>query len=362
MISSRPVDILITGKIRSREICLGVFSMAARLCAAGVFRRIIFSGWREDFELHPDLIQQLRALQVVVVDNGPGLPVRSIGHYWEQIKTLQGGLACIEDGVHVFKTRTDMLFFEGDETVREIISKNVGFPSELEGFRERIWIPSFVGVQPFFMADQCFLGLAEDLRKFIAYDATFESSGVHIPLFPGSQTHPSAASAEIRFWITPFFQKFPLLREYLDIVPYSMNGYPHYPALQEYQLQSGFYQEYLAVYWQVLHRLFRVSEGRFVISNGLDEQGRIIVRAKSHTHDPADFIHAVRHLESPFPVSFSSDHGLSTFLGADARAPFFDVYSRAASRVSTYAYSVERREGYHRYKQELAQLAGFSQP
>jgi hypothetical protein len=361
MSPSRTVDILITGKIRSREICLGVFSMAARLRAAGVFRRIVFSGWREDFEQHADLIQQLEALQVVLVDNGPALPVRSIGHYWEQVKTLQGGLACIEDGVHVFKTRTDMLFFEGDETVRGLVSKNVGFPSGMEGFSEKIWIPSFVGVQPFFMADQCFLGLAEDLRKFIAYDATFESSGVHVPLFPGSQTHPSAASAEIRFWITPFLHKFQFLREYLDIVPYSMNGYPHYPALQEYQLQSGLYQEYLAVYWQVLHRLFRVSEGSFVISNGLDEQGRIIVRAKAHTHNPDDFIHAVRHLESPFPVSFSSDQSLSNFLCGDATAPFFEVYSQAASRVSVYAYSAERRDGYRRYKQELAQLAGFSQ-
>ena len=288
--------------------------------------------------------------------------MRSIGHYWEQVKTLAGGLACIEDGVHVFKTRTDILFLGGDETVQDIVSKHVGFPAQLEGFKQRIWIPSFVGLQPFFMADQCFLGLAEDLRKFLAYDATFEASGVHIPLFPGSQTHPSAASAEIRFWITPFVHKFGQLREYLDVIPYSMNGYAHYPALQEYQLQSEHYQEYLALYWQVLSRLFQVSEGSFVIAHGLDAEGRVIVRAKSHAHNPPDFIQAACHLETPFPVSFSSDQGLASFLLGDARAPFFQIYSQAASRSAHYAYTPDRRDGFQRYKDELSRLAAFPHP
>ncbi|MEY3200948.1 MAG: hypothetical protein RIR70_498 [Pseudomonadota bacterium] len=355
-------DILITGRVRHPQIFLTVIEMALQLRSQGVARRVIFSGWGEDFEQFPSLADHLAQHDVLAINNGPSLKLRSVGNYWDQIKTLETGLECIEDGVHVFKTRTDMLFANAGDTLAQIIADNIAIPCGVEGFRHRIWIPSFVALQPFFMADQCFFGLAEDLRQLINYDASIEARGIDIPLFPGSATHPAAASAEIRLWITPFLARYPQLREYLNVFPFSMNGHPHYPAIQQFQLQSSFYQEYLAIYWQLLARIFRVSPGHFVIAQGLDDEGRVIVRARSHDNPLPDFIDGAFTLKTPFPVSCSCDQGLHRFLASGLQAPYFAEFSSAASRVLDYRQTPERRDGFRSYLNALSEVAAPSTP
>jgi hypothetical protein len=255
-----------------------------------------------------------------------------------------------------------MLFANASETLAEIIAANIAIPCGVEGFRHRIWTPSFVALQPFFMADQCFFGLAEDLRQFINYDASIEARGIAIPLFPGSATHPAAASAEIRLWITPFLARYPQLREYLNVFPFSMNGYPHYPLIQQFQLQSQFYQEYLAIYWQVLTRIFRISPGQFVIAQGLDDEGHVIIRARSHDNPLPDFIDGALTLKTPFPVSCSCDQGLHRFISGGVAKPYFPEFSSAASRVLDYHQTPARRDAFRSYLNALSEVAASPAP
>jgi len=355
-------DILITGRVRHPQIFQTVIQMAVKLRTQGIVRRVIFSGWSEDFEQFPSLADHLAQYDVLAINNGPSLKMRSVGNYWDQIKTLETGLERIEDGVHVFKTRTDMLFTDASETLAKIIAANIAIPCGIQGFRNRIWIPSFVALQPFFMADQCFFGLAEDLRQFINYDASIEARGIDIPRFPGSATHPSAASTEIRLWITPFLARYPQLREYLNVFPFSMNGYPHYPTIQKFQLQSRFYQEYLAIYWQVLTRIFRISAGRFVIAQGLDHEGRVIIRSRSHDNPLPDFINGALTLKTPFPVSCSCDLGLQRFISSGIAKTYFPEFSSAASRVLDYHHTPARRDAFRSYLKALSEVAAPSTP
>ena len=351
------VDALITGKIRDPQVFGQVMSMMIRLRDRGVFRRIILSAWQEDLILMKDFITQLVINHVLVVDNGRELPVRSCGNYWEQVKTLQGGLEQIEDGILVFKTRTDILFYGGDETVAAIVTQNLGCTCNLYGLKHKIWIPSFVALQPFFMADQCFMGLADDFRKFLRFDADIEAQGVEVALYPGSLTHPAAASAEIRFWLQPFLEQFEVLRSYRKIWPLSMNGFPHYPEIQAFNMKSEIYLEYLSIYWTILNSAFQVSEGKFCIVNSIDKEGNAIVRANSHSNNSIEFIADAISLVTPYPISFSTGAGLKRMIDSENDTFVLNVYESAYQRAINYSLSTERILAFDTYLKQLIAIA-----
>jgi hypothetical protein len=357
MTSDTKVDGLVTGKIRDIQVFLQVMSMMIRLRDRGIFRRIILSIWNEDLVLLNDLIATLRNAKVLVLDNGIGLPIRSCGNYWEQVKTLQSGLEQIEDGVMLFKTRTDMLFYGADDTVANIVAQNQGFPCHSFGIKHKIWIPSFVAMQPFFMADQCFMGLADDFRRFMRFDADVEAQGISISLYPGSVTHPAAASAEIRFWLQPFLEQFEVLRSYRKVWPYSMNGYSHYPSLQTFQLSSPIFQEYLAVYWSILHGAFRVSEGNFCIVNAIDAHGNAIVRANAHSNNSIEFVTDALDLKTPYPVSFSTDLGLKRLIETSNDGFRRSIFEPAWQRARDFKNTDERIQMFEKYLNQLTHLA-----
>ncbi|MDD5029335.1 MAG: hypothetical protein PHH58_07530 [Rhodoferax sp.] len=351
------VDGLVTGKIRDPQVFLQVMSMMIRLRERGVFRRVILSAWHDDLAAQATAVAALTQAGVLIVDNGADLPVRSCGNYWEQVKTLQGGLERIEDGVLMFKTRTDMLFYGGDDTVANIVGQNQGFACHAFGIKHRIWIPSFVALQPFFMADQCFMGLAEDFRRFMRFDADIEAQGTEVALYPGSLTHPAAASAEIRFWLQPFLEQFEVLRSYRKVWPLSMNGHPQYPVLQAFQLGAPVFQEYLAVYWSILYEAFRVSEGKFCIVNSIDAQGKVIVRANAHSNNSVEFIADALDLKTPYPVSFSSDIGLKRLIEVGTDSFRLSMYEPAYQRVREFSYTPERIRLFDNYLKQLTAIA-----
>jgi len=362
MNSTLKVDGLVTGKIRDPQVFLQVMSMMIRLRERGVFRRVILSAWHDDLVAQAASVTAMTQAGVLIVDNGADLPLRSCGNYWEQVKTLQGGLEQIEDGVLMFKTRTDMLFYGGDDTVADIVSQNQGFPCHAFGITHRIWIPSFVALQPFFMADQCFMGMAQDFRRFLRFDADIEAQGTLVALYPGSLTHPAAASAEIRFWLQPFLEQFEVLRNYRKVWPHSMNGHPQYPELQALQMRSPIYQEYLAVYWSILYTSFRVSEGRFCIVNSIDAQGQVVVKANAHSNNSEAFTADALNLKTPFPVSFSSDIGLRRLIETDFDPYRQEIYEPAWQRVKDFSNSAERIQAFDSYLQQLTKLAYPNHP
>jgi hypothetical protein len=351
------VDCLVTGRVRNSQVFEAAMSPLLVLRSQGMFRRIVLSVWNDDVAENPGLMDSLVSQGVVLIQNGGPLPVRSVGNYWEQVKTLEGGLGDIEDGVHVFKTRTDMLYFGGATTIADIVQRNVGIPSGQHGFQYKIWIPSFVAFWPFFMADQCYLGAAKDLRHFLRFDADVEAKGIPIALYPGSTTHPSAASAEIRFWLQPFLDRFPLLREYSSIWPHAMNGHAIYPDIQLHLWQNPLYQEYLAVYWKLIADLFRVSEGKFGIVQQIDEQGRAVVRARAHENNSTAFVSDILQLRTPYPVSFSTDAGLRALVQEGTDQAHAALFRDAWQRIGCYEKTPQRMQHHRQLHDQILKMA-----
>lgn len=351
------VDCLVTGRVRNAQVFEAAMYPLLVLRAQGVFRRIVLSVWNDDVVENPVLMNSLVSQGVVLVQNGGALPVRSVGNYWEQVKTLEGGMGEIEDGVHVFKTRTDMLYFGGAPTIADIVQRNAGIPSGQYGFAYKLWIPSFVAFWPFFMADQCYLGAAQDLRHFLRFDADVEAKGTPIALYPGSATYPSAASAEIRFWLQPFVDRFPVLREYCAIWPHAMNGHAVYREIQFYLWDDPLYQEYLAIYWKLIADLFRVSEGKFGIVQQFDEQGRAVVRARAHENNSTAFVPDMLHLHTPYPVSFSSDAGLGALVREGGDSAHAALFRAAWQRVCRYEKTPQRIQQHRQLHAHILTLA-----
>jgi hypothetical protein len=354
---SNPVSLLLTGKIRDIRITEVVFQTLLPLVRTGMFREVVFSGWQDDQTQFPEFFDRLAHEGIKFVSSGQGLAIRSKWNFWEQMATLENGLNYIEDGVYVFKTRCDLIVPNIAKVIGSILWANIGVHCGAYGFKKKIWVPSFVPAQPFFIADQCYLGLAEDLRKFVNFDATYEAKGVEIPFYPGSTSHPSAAATESRFWIAPFLSAHPLLREYLEIIPYSMNGFSHYNDLERFQIEQLYYQEYLALYWHVVHQIFRISRLEFYLGHHVDDTGRIMVRARSHNFAADNFIHDVFYTEKKFPTSVSEDNGFRSFFVGKGDLKFFTVIQDALSRAYTYTRSKSRQIDYEHYVRALREKA-----
>ena len=354
---SPPTDVIITGQIRDPRIFITSVLAMLELRPVGKARRILVSVWEEDLQRHGALIDAIRGHGAEVFTSRQRSGIRSVGNYWEQLITLDRGLMQIEDDTLVFKTRSDLLFLNGARTVEGILDSNSNRWCHSMGISHRIWIPSFVAFQPFFMADQCYLALSQDLRKFVRYDAQIEALETPIPLYPGSPTHPSAASAEIRFWIQPFMDLFPVLRHYRDSWPLSSNGHPAHVEVNKLNLGTSVFKQWLSLYWHILDSCFRISEGSFVLAAGLDSSSNVVVRARSHSNNSDKLVLDGMSPVNNFPVSFSSDSGLKSFMLSDeSRSPplYYHLHLRQAFN---YSYDKGYMDALRSYTQGLVAIS-----
>jgi hypothetical protein len=352
-----PVDLLITGKIRDAQISELVIQSYIPLIHSKVFRKAIFSGWEDDRIKYPDFFEFLEKSGIEFRSCGFGSHVRSHWNFWEQLLTLEYGLNAIEDDVYVFKSRCDLFIPDAINAIPLLLKLNKEITCNAFGIKNKIWIPSFVPAQPFFLADQCYFGLSQDLRKFLNYDASYEVKNVNIPLYPGSETHPSAAATESRFWSSVFLHQFPILREYLEVLPYSMNGYSHYNDLERFQLENNFYQEYLSIYWYIVSQVFRVSSLQFYLCHSLDPKGNLVIRAKSHDFEAKNFMKDVFTENKNYPTSISKDYGFQKFVRGEDDNEYYSKYQKALRRALNYSKSRDRKYKFSLYLAELSKIA-----
>jgi hypothetical protein len=348
-----PIDGLITGQVRDARIFLTAVSALLELRNASKIRRVLVSVWEEDELNNLQLMDSLRQLGVRVITTSQNTTLRSVGNYWEQLRTLDRGLQEVEDGTLVLKTRADLVFLDGSRSIEKVLDATQGRWCHSLGLKHKIWIPSFVAFQPFFMADQCYLGLSDDLRKFVRYDAQLEAWDQQVAMFPGSKTHPSAASAEIRFWIQPFLDQFPVLFHYRHSWPHSLNGFPEHSLVHKTNLDSSLFNMWLAVYWHVMSCCFIVSEGNFLLGAGVDENSTILVRARSHSNNSENFIDDAINPVNNFPVSYSTDRGLKKFLSEQPASDFLCRYERALHEANSHQYDSHFIEQLGKYIEEI---------
>jgi len=205
--TSAPCSVVLTGQLRDPERLLASVRDWRRMGAEGLIDRIIVVTWREEADESPELCDQLQGLGAELIAL-PTPPIRGIGHVWPQTLALVRGLdALANENGWVLKTRADLSIDAG--LLRSLLT-SPGYldPAPMASpFSARIWAPWFELTKPFYVADECFLGRAGDLRQLCNFDESYSllwdiGCGVtHIRRF----IHPFRAVTSL---FEPFLERF----------------------------------------------------------------------------------------------------------------------------------------------------------
>jgi hypothetical protein len=259
------VSIVFCGLVRDPEVLKLAFATAVVLRAQGKVHRLLLSTWHGEIERVPDGRALLRALDVELVESAfpPALAVK--GNVFQQMLSMDRALDQIDDDDLVLRTRTDIVFL-GVAALEAVVTQDLALGPQLLDerggaiFGGRIWVPYFHPLMPFYFADQLYFGRAADLRRLNNYDflpEAYQITSRPHELHPG---HSSGAAAEIRRFLKPFLEKFPVLREYAQVWPKHCVGTALLCEVLAYNLASPLYRQYMALSLAMTYRYFRVGQ------------------------------------------------------------------------------------------------------
>jgi tetratricopeptide (TPR) repeat protein/SAM-dependent methyltransferase len=242
------IDVLFCGLARTPELLLRSVTELAALRQRQLVDRIVFSTWKGQIDSHADLRRSLAACRVELVESEePQYQGTSVFH---QMRALELGLDHLDGSRPVFKTRADVY-------VRpEFLEKLAADTHYLEPercddhavFQKKIWVPWFEITKPFYMGDECFFGASGDLRKLVNYDVSYD---VKYDL--------DAGRGHIRRFIHPFLSHFPVLADYLRSGAKTQHNTSERFETLRRNMNSPAFWDYLAVYYRILKRYFRVE-------------------------------------------------------------------------------------------------------
>ncbi len=201
------VDIIFTGLIRTPDRFKQSIEEMKEMQKEGIVNNIILSTWEGEPEKSPEVTDFLIKNKVEIIRSEEPNP-RGWGNIWCQMKSLDVGLDKVSEGRFVLKTRSDVHIKK--EFLRNIfINKNKLLKIEKDlpngnVFKHKVWNPYFELKTIFHMADECFFGERDDVRKLVNYDGSYDA----VYKVGGGINH-------IRRFIHPFLEKYPILYHYL---------------------------------------------------------------------------------------------------------------------------------------------------
>jgi hypothetical protein len=259
------ITVVMCGQMRSMHLLMLSLEQVYNLYLEGEVQRLILSTWRGEVEKVDGGAGFFRdrGIQVIESDFPPRLAIE--GNVFQQMLAMDRALDEIDDDDLVLRTRTDLAFASRD-ALRAVLAQDLTLGPVLidEGgppiFSERIWTPYFHPSFPFYFADQLFLGRARDLRKLNNYDMHTEAYGITSRPHECNPGHSSGAAAEIRRFLGPFLQRFPVLREYRFVWPKLCLGTPLMRDVLIHNMLSDCYPQYQALSLAMTARYFRVGD------------------------------------------------------------------------------------------------------
>lgn len=173
--STLPLNILVTGLLRTPERLRASIGDWSAMRSEGTAARVVMVTWESEAERDPDLCAELRDAGVELIIR-PDTKIRGIGNIWPQMYSMEVGLDAFEPGDLIFKTRADLWL---DPSFLAGVARTPGYldldlpDGAARRFERRVWIPWFERSTPFYWSDECFVGLASDLRVLINYDESY---------------------------------------------------------------------------------------------------------------------------------------------------------------------------------------------
>lgn len=277
------IDIVFTGLIREYDTFKKSLCDLDKLRKKGLVHNIILSTWIGETAKHPDILEFMDSLNIKIIESKEPEVNLNSPYYknkdfiWHQMKALDVGLANIESKKFVLKTRSDVYiqpdFIEKLAKEKENLLKIEKNLPNGNIFKYKVWVPWFELTKPFFMADECFFGLKEDLEKLYNYNKDyFEKYDL------GPDVH------HVMRYINPFLEKYPIFYSSLEkfrkdrsLKNYVKRNYPvMFEKLKKYnflkkaseksrfnilnsRLNNQEYVNLLAAYYSVLYSHFYIN-------------------------------------------------------------------------------------------------------
>ena len=366
----RRVNIVFCGLVRDPGLLNFALSAAIGLRNRGRVHRLIISTWLGEVEKIPDGRDYLASIGVELVESEMPAALERPGNVFQQMLVMDRALDTIDDDALVMRTRTDVAFLD-EPSLDAVISQDLTLGRQLVEepaplFSRRIWTPYFHPLFPFYFADQVYFGAAQDLRKLNNYDMLVEAYRVGSRPHEVWPSHSSGAAAEIRRFLSPFAQRFPLLREYQFVWPKHCIGTSLLTEVLAFNMQSEIYLEYLALSLAMTYRYFNVGGllatfGKLLVL-GIDDDKAVQVRMSLAQQDPLPRLLAER-LRVPQPgTRLFSPNWCSAWLddlfgdpGGDPDASALVLQPLA--RAARYRSDARRRAAYGAYRAGLCVIA-----
>lgn len=204
-----PVNVVFTGVMREHETFKKSINDLLQLRKENLVDKIVMSAPLGESVKQPEMATFLKQADVTILESEDP-PINEHSPYynnrdrvWGQMKSLEIGLSIIPKGTFVLKTRCDVYinprFIRKLATEKESLLKITKNLPQGNVFKCKVWVPWFELTKPFFMADESFFGLKEDVEKLYHYNKDyFEKYDL------GTDVH------HVMRFIEPFLKKYPL--------------------------------------------------------------------------------------------------------------------------------------------------------
>ncbi len=242
------INVLFCGLVRMPELFVKSINDLVVLKRQGLIDTIAYSTWNTEIDKYNGLREFLIKSGIKLIESiEPQFQGSSIFH---QMISFESGLQNFADDSYVLKTRPDV--YIKTEFIRMLASDEnfLDIPNTGPGviFKKKIWIPWFEITKPFYMGDEAFFGLNEDMKNLVNYDVSYDI-----------KYKSDAGIGHIRRYIHPFLKDYPSLQEYLGCgVKTGHNTDRRFDILRR-NMQSDHYWEHLALYYLIVNKHFRIS-------------------------------------------------------------------------------------------------------
>ncbi|MEM7228995.1 MAG: hypothetical protein AAF432_09290 [Planctomycetota bacterium] len=242
---------LFTGLPRELDRWADSLRDCASFSADGLLDDVLLVTWSGALDESPDA-QALVERHGVIVTEIRDVDDPGDGNLWRQMRCMQVGLDLMEPDDVVVKTRTD-LYIDADllrHRIEAASASDVTSPVQgVRAFTQRIWVPWFEITKPFYLADECMVGLARDLQAITHEDHRYDDESID----------PGVGRAHIRRFIHPFRDIDPRVDAVLTFGSDDrLVKDDRFEVLAD-RLQDEMYLDVLGLYYAIVQTHFRIG-------------------------------------------------------------------------------------------------------
>jgi hypothetical protein len=278
----KSITVLLVGQIRNQHVLLRMVENLAALRDEGLVDQVILSTWTGEIPKIRHLLPQLEAARVTVkwVDE-PVANSSAPGNIVNQMRGVDLALETVEDTAWVLRARPDV--WVDFDLVASLAAADMSPDEPGDGIlTHKIWTPFVELCQPMCVSDIVFFGHYTDIVKLQNFDSFPEVAGTNLGTSLGLKPLTSY-DAEIRRYTPAFQAGYPVLQEYHRLSNRFFLGIHELRrAMLAVLYDEDFYWQYMAAYFDILRRYFRI--GRDIVGTRI-----LLVRPENfdQTHDLA---------------------------------------------------------------------------